>query len=416
MGGGLLQLSASGKQDLFLNGNPQMTYWKQIYRRYDPFAIEAIPIVFDGGPDFGKRLTAIIPHTGDLLSQLLLEIQVPAPYTGTTYDVSWINSLGHALIEEVSIEINDKQIDKQNGEFMQIWSSLTMPESHAAGFAAMIGRVRGSYNETALPDALTLQIPLYFWFCRNPGLALPVIAMQRSQIRVNLKLRAFSELRYTPLMATVANASLSIPAVHINSCILWADWVFLGVEERRRLVENSHDYLIEQVQMVLDNAIPAGAPTANIPMTVNCPTSEIFWVIRQDRMSITNEWFNYGDIRIDEVGIPQDLFTSAIIKFDGQDRFKERVASYFRLVQPYQRHTSIPSDMFIYCYSFSLKPENAQPSGAVNMSRLNARNLMLNMNALGLPSRQPSCTANIYVKNYNILRIVNGLATLLFYV
>ena len=96
MGGGLLQLSASGKQDLFLTGNPQMTYWKQIYRRYSPFAIEAVPIVFDGGPDFGKRLTAIIPHSGDLLSQLILEVQVPAPYSGTTYDVSWVNSLGHA--------------------------------------------------------------------------------------------------------------------------------------------------------------------------------------------------------------------------------------------------------------------------------------------------------------------------------
>lgn len=411
-----MQLSASGKQDLFLTGNPQMTYWKQIYRRYSPFAIEAVPIVFDGGPDFGKRLTAIIPHSGDLLSQLILEVQVPAPYSGTTYDVSWVNSLGHALIEEVSIEINDKQIDKQTGEFMQIWSSMTLPESRASGFAAMIGRVRGSYNETALPGALTLHIPLYFWFCRNPGLALPVLAMQRSQIRINLKLRSFADLRYTPLMATMANSSLNIPAVHINSCILWADWVFLGVDERRRFVKNSHDYLIEQIQMVLNNAIPAGAPTANIPMTLNCPTSEIFWVVRQDRMTVTNEWFNYGDIRIDETGTAQDLFTSAIIKFDGQDRFQERVATYFRLVQPWQHHTAIPADMFVYMYSFSLKPESAQPSGAVNMSRLNARNLMLNMNSLGLAARQPACTANIYVKNYNILRIVDGRAALLFYV
>lgn len=413
MPGAQLQLVSQGRQDLFLIGNPQMTYWKQIYRRYTNFAVESIGIVFDGGANFSKRLTAVIPHTGDLLSRLYLEVQVPIPYTGSTYDVSWVNSLGHVLIEEVSIEIDNKEYDKHTGEFMEAWSHLTVSSSKRLGFNTMIGRV-GAFNETSMPGALTLHIPLYFWFCRNPGTALPLVAMQSSTVRVNLKLRSFAELRYTPLMATQANASLAIPAVNMTSCIMWANYVFLGVEERRRFVSNPHEYLIEQVQNVLNNPITATNPVANIPLNIHHPVSEIIWLVRQDRMLETNELFNYGNVRIDETGESTDLFTSAIIRLDGFERFKERVATYFRLVQPYESHTCIPEETYVYVYSMSLKPEEAQPSGSCNMSRFTNKVLSLTMNQLG--GQQRACTANVYARNYNILRIVDGQCGLLFYV
>lgn len=413
MPGAQLQLVSVGRQDQFLIGNPQMTFWKQIYRRYTNFAVESIPIVFDGGPNFSKRLVATIPHTGDLLSRLYLEIQVPAPYNGSTYDVSWVNSLGHALIEEVSIEIDDKEYDKQTGEFMEAWSNLTVSSSKRLGFNTMIGRV-GAFSETSMPGALTLHIPLYFWFCRNPGTALPLVAMQSSTVRINLKLRSFAELRYTPLMATQANASLAIPSVNMTSCIMWANYVFLSVEEKRRFVANPHEYLIEQTQNVLNNPVTASSPVANIPLNIHHPVTEIMWLIRQDRMLETNELFNYGNIRIDETGEPTDLFRSAIIRFDGFERFKERVATYFRLVQPYECHTCIPEDTYIYLYSMSQKPEEAQPTGACNMSRFTNKVLTLTMN--GLSGQQKACTVNVYARNYNIMRVVDGRCGLLFYV
>ncbi len=113
-GGGLLQLVARGKQDIFLTGNPQLTWFKMVYRRYTNFAIESMPMYFDGDPDFGKKLSCLIPRRGDLLGQVFLEVTLPAlTLAGTNDPVSYVNAIGHALIAEISNDIGEQEIDKQ---------------------------------------------------------------------------------------------------------------------------------------------------------------------------------------------------------------------------------------------------------------------------------------------------------------
>jgi hypothetical protein len=197
----------------------------------------------------------------------------------------------------------------------------------------------------------------------------------------------------------------------IADMTLWGDYIYLDTEERRRFVSSKHEYLIEQTQQQKRFSIPANARTATVPLTFNHPMKEMIWVVNQDRMLDAHEFFNYGSRMLLESGIPNlDLITSAVIQFDGYDRFEEQSAEYFRLVQPWQRHTAIPND-FIYVYSFSLAPEAAQPQGSCNASRLDSIVLQAKMNP-GVVSRP--CGITVYATNYNVLRIVAGLGGVLF--
>jgi hypothetical protein len=192
---------------------------------------------------------------------------------------------------------------------------------------------------------------------------------------------------------------------------MFCDYIFLDTDERRRFAQVSHEYLIEQTQQQKRFSIPQNSMTANVPLTFNHPMKEIIWVVNQDRMIHAHEWFNYGSRMLNEFGIPNiDLIQSALLQFDGYDRFEEQGAQYFRLIQPWQRHTAIPND-FIYLYSFSLAPEAQQPQGSCNGSRIDSIVLQLRMNP-GVQSRSAGVT--VYATNYNILRIVAGHGGVLF--
>ena len=138
--GGLLQLVAVGKQDVFLTGNPQITWFKFVYRRHTNFAVEAVEMYSDNEPDFGKKISWLVPRSGDLLGPCILEITLPELFLSTTGEsVAYVNSIGHALIKEISVTIGEQEIDRQTGEWMEIWSSLTTSESQKFGFYDMMG-------------------------------------------------------------------------------------------------------------------------------------------------------------------------------------------------------------------------------------------------------------------------------------
>ena len=445
LGGGLLQLVAKGKQDVYLTGNPQITWFKMVYRRYTNFAVESQAIYFDGDPDFGKRLTCTVPRKGDLLGPMTLEVTLPEVYLadGTPGTLAaYVNSLGHALIEEISIEIGEQEIDKQTGEWMEIWSELTVPAGQRQGFNAMVGRVDGSIvpqathpvdtnavsiNGTYQYGAVKLYIPLQFWFNKNPGLYLPLLAMQYHPIRINMKLRSLSQLVYTAGPLNSNQSCSTTPQVKVAKIIdlrLYGDYVHLDVEERRRFVANTHEYLIEQIQYTSKISIPAASSTATVPLEFNHPIRELFWVLQRDAMEGYNEWFNYSSTSIQEVGVQRDILQQAVLQMDGYDRFEIRDAGYFRLVQPFQYHTNVPINKFIYCYSFSIKPEELQPSGSFNASRIDSINLLLALRPdppIGTLTTNPNyvpnrgnCHIRVYALNHNILRVVNGFAGLLF--
>ena len=433
--GGLLQLVATGRQDIYLSGNPQTTFFKQVYRRYTNFSIETQRIPFDTAVDFGKLITTTIPRNGDLLGQLYLEIQLPqmtpagpvAPtggivttpptdYATITESVSWVNGVGYAMIDYVSIWIGQQEVDRQYGEFLYLWAQLTTPGSKQDGVKYMSGQ-QDVYNDTTQTGPLHLYIPFQFWFCRNPGLSLPLIALQSTPIRIYIRLRNGNDMLFrnslenAVLDGTTPPTTLSVLPPTITDMTLWGDYIYLDVEERRRFVSSKHEYLIEQTQQQKRFSIPQNTTIANVPLVFNHPMKEIIWVVNQDRMQQAHEWFNYGSRMLNEFGIPNlDLISTGLLQFDGYDRFEEQSARYFRLMVPYQRHTAIPND-FIYVYSFSLAPEAAQPQGSCNASRIDSIVLQLRMNT-SVTSRPAGCTA--YTMNYNVLRIVAGLGGVLF--
>jgi hypothetical protein len=435
--GALLQLVATGRQDIYLSGNPQTTFFKQVYRRHTNFSIETRRIPLDTAAEFSRLITTTIPRAGDLLSQLTLEIQLPeitpegpvtspdgcgistAPptdYSAITDSVSWVNGIGYAMIDYVSIWIGQQEVDRQYGEFMYLWMQLTTPGAKRAGVNNMTG-TQEVFNDTTQSHALRLYLPLHFWFCKNPGLALPLIALQATPIRIYIKLRNGYDMVFRNSLENAVIQETACPTTIIEKppvlvdMTLWGDFIFLDTEERRRFVSSKHEYLIEQVQQQKRTSVPTNAKTVSVPLTFNHPLKEILWVANQDRMLQAHEYFNYGSRMLYEFGIPNlDLISSAVLQFDGYDRFEEQSAEYFRLVQPWQRHTAIPND-FIYVYSFSLAPEAAQPQGSCNASRIDSIVLQVKMNNR-VKSRPAGIT--VYAINYNVLRIAAGLGGVLF--
>jgi hypothetical protein len=435
-GGGLLQLVAQGKQDVFLTGNPQLTFFKMVYRRHTNFAIESQSMYFDGTPNFGQRVTCLIPRRGDLLGRVYLDVTLPRILDQSGNPVSYTNSVGFALIQEITFEVGEQQIDKQTGEWMEIWTQLTTPASQRQALNEMVGRVEPYTPPNLIPGpkspGLRLQIPLQFYFCRNPGLYLPLLALQYNPIRINITLAPLNTLLYLPQTPDTLCTIQPDCTKSIVNMMLWGDYVYLDTEERRTFVSTSHEYLIEQVQYTPPYAITNKQTTASISVDFNHPIKEFIFVCQRDEMINRNEYFNYSSLAIGEAVSPlvqqylnsgqsrTDLISSALLQLDGQDRFSVRPAQYFRLQQPYDYHTTTPVNSYIYCYSFALRPEDFQPTGTMNASRIDSIKWQIEMNPiLSMPQlpedkQRGNCHIMIYAINYNVFRVINGFGGVLF--
>jgi hypothetical protein len=371
MGGGLLQLVAYGAQDVYLTGNPQITFFKVVYRRHTNFSIESIQQTFNGSATLGSRVTCQISRNGDLVHKVYLQATVN--FTGGKAS----QNIGHWLIKQVEVEIGGQMIDRQYGEWMYIWNELTLPEGKKAGFSEMIktntaSTATGSYK---------VYVPLEFWFCRNIGLALPLIALQYHEVKINLTLND-SE-------GTSGSAGIN----SVSEVELWADYIFLDTDERRRFAQLSHEYLIEQVQFTGGETIVSTAGTTKSKLSFNHPVKELVWVNKQTTTNSEN-WNVY------------QATTDFQLQLNGNDRFAKRDAKYFTHVQPYQHHENIPDGTNIHVYSFALKPEEHQPSGTLNMSRIDTATAMVGVGANVAGSLQ------MYAVNYNVLRILSGMGGL----
>jgi hypothetical protein len=426
MGGGLMQLVAYGAQDIYLTGNPQITFFKVVYRRHTNFAVESIEQTFNGQADFGKRVTATISRNGDLIQQMYLEVVLPVctgTVTASTSNV-WTYGVGNALVRQAEIEIGGQLIDRQYGDWMNIWTELTTPAGKRAGYDNMVGNNKPSDANTQtggvlLTNVNRLYVPLQFWFNRNPGLALPLIALQYHEVKLNLELRASGDLINT-------NGG-AVPVVPSLGCKLYVDYVYLDTDERRRFAQVSHEYLIEQVQFTGSESITANSSTKNVTLNFNHPVKELVWVHNNTTFAASNattgnRWFNYSGA----TGSSKDSFTTALLQLNGHDRFSVRFADYFRKVQNYEHHTRVPRvgsnldtndnrQQYIYSYSFALSPEEHQPSGTCNFSRIDNAVLQLGYGAdsgTGATALALAMNLNIYAVNYNVLRIMSGMGGL----
>jgi len=412
----LLQLIARGRQDTYLTANPQTSFFRQVFRRYTPFAIESIPIELDGTLQLGQRLSCRIPRKAELLSSLFLEIDLPPiPVGENDQSYVWVNDIGHALIRDVSIEIGEKEIDKQTGEWMKLWSELTTPAGLRDGFNEMVGHYDNFPINVAdaQSNGLSLQIPLRFWFCNNIGLALPLIALQAHPVRLIMHLRPFTDLWWSD----VGLPCTPPDPVQPTRIQLFGDYIFLDKSERREFASRDHEYLIEQIQVVPPQTVHAGVSRVNVPLLINHPCKEFIWVVQQTRAHQLHEWFNYSDRMLNDATPtrPSELLGEAILRLDGYDRFYQRPARYFRLTQPYQRHTNIPytENTYIYVWSISLRPEAEQPSGSLNASKIDDITWNLGLNTLSTAAGYER-KISFFVPNYNVLRIVGGLGGLAF--
>lgn len=307
MGGGLMQLVAYGAQDVYLTGNPQITFFKVVYRRHTNFAMESVEQTFSGSPDFGKRITATISRNGDLISRVYLQVTLPevvCPCT-TSACFRWVNYIGHALIRHVSVDIGGQQIDKQYGDWLTIWNELTQRPGLQVGYDNMVGNtVHLTGTGLSKAESSTLYVPLQFWFCRNPGLALPLIALQYHEVRINFELRNKAECYVTcsPDLGACGISAVScgngtelfcVPSLQAAS--LYIDYIYLDTDERRRFAQSSHEYLIEQLQFTGDESTVN--TNVKVKLNFNHPVKELIWVVQRDAVVCpnVNQWTNYTD-------------------------------------------------------------------------------------------------------------------------
>ena len=347
MGGGLMQLVAYGAQDVYLTGNPQITFFKVVYRRHTNFSKECIEQTFSGATGSGKRVSATLARNGDLVQEVYLKCTGHQDGKDNTNMISW-----------VECEIGGQKIDKQYSKWLDIYNDL-FETNHDYRLAMCNNNHAGE-----------CYIPLRFWFNRNPGLALPLIALQYHEVKINMELGT----------------------IGAGDATLLVNYLYLDTDERRRFAQVSHEYLIEQVQHTGDEVVTTGKLTLNFNHPVKC----LAW--------------SSGAVAL----------TKAKLQLNGHDRAAEQSGDYYRYVQPYESglgHSNVlkastrtwqpveaADEHNTYLYSFALKPAEHQPSGTCNFSRID--------NAVLQVTHGAEATVSVHAVNYNVLRVMSGMGGL----
>jgi hypothetical protein len=502
MGGGLLQLVAHGAQDAYLTTNPQITFWKGLYKRHTNFAMEPFRVNLTGTPIWGQKQTATLGRHADLVYSTYLDVVLPVFHAGSSdVKVNWNNEqgrLGYMLLDMIELEIGGQLIDRLYSEWLYLWDVLSSDYNKSYKLYQLVGLGGDSRSTTGAPMAvdsgvygyqfptasscmkvsgqpsasLPVYVPLPFFYTKNPGAALPLIALQYHEVKINIQWN--KALSVSAHMLPFANNPLP---PNPTSAAIYVDYIYLDVDERRRMAQESHEYLIEQVQFNEEKGI--GGSQTRIDLTFNHPVKELVWVVQPDRFTnckisdklngstslesgtggagvprpkpatvnrqrltpFTYTYMNQASNTAGDITTGTSQFTQPVremwLQFNGQDRLDRRGGSYYNMVQPFQHHTGImkpqgfdespvqtggassvgsapKSHQAIYSYSFALKPEESQPSGACNFSRIDTATIVMHMSGdYAVDEGSDNIwNARVYAINYNILRIMSGMAGL----
>lgn len=418
MTGALLQLASRGSSDVYFTNNPQMTHFKSVYRRYTNFAMQSIEQNLNGSLSLGQKVSCIIDKPGDLIKDMFLEVT----FTGTA-NKPWPLQ---AMIDYVELHIGGQSIDKRYGDWLYIWNELTLPMHKKALYYNMTGHnTKGVVSGNIASQ--TAYLPLNLWFSRNPGLALPIIALSNHDVQLDIKLNG----AYTTSSAATHRNSIAT----LTSVKLWIDYIFLDVHEKRLFSQTKHEYLIEQIQFTGDESITINASN-DITLNYNYYVKELVWVGVDQTNSTNNHAFNYlynnqsnprtfatynnSNVSLysgDYIGYEQykpslvsdtEIITNGAILFDGRERLEEQKSDYFAKKQVLDHHTGCPAPG-IYVYSFCLYPEDHKPSGGVKFGYINDVVLRLT-----IANISPAPKVKIFAVNNNVLRIMSGQAALAF--
>ena len=404
MPGGILQLNNYGAEDILLTGNPQMTFFKTLYKRHSNFAMESLSQTIEGSINFGNTLYVTLNNAGDLVKGLTIEIVLPEllPPSSNYIWYGYTNNIVCSLIKSITISIGGQVIDKHYGEWYDILDEFENNRNNH-----IYGKYNSEFSIRNNNKGRILYLPLKFWFCKNTGNALPLIALLYSDVTLAIELRELREVIKTD------SSIWTLPRTTGNDLDikLWADYIYLDKEEKKAFSSIKHEYLIEQLQFTGEDTLFSGLLSYNFNLYFKHPIKEIFWVMIDNVNSSIdpkngNNFLKYTNTNNNN----SDTFKSGTIKINGVSIFSERPANYFRQVLPIQYHQYLPKK-HIYIYSFALTPEEHQPSGTLNFSLIDNAYLELKFNQSGIGSSTNS-RVKIYAINYNILKIMSGQASL----
>lgn len=408
--GGLLQLAAADTDDLRIVGNPHITYFLAVYKRHTNFAIETISQLVNGDPKFGTKVSYVIGKYGDLLKDIRLIVELPqlegtgtSDYSDYPYIASWINGIGHAMIKTATISLDNTNINKKYGLWLDIWTELTMTSEHREAYYSMIGK-HENFNINSNNKKMYMEIPLQFWFSKNIGLALPLISLYDQELKVTIEIEKFDKL-------WVSSTGEKPLVPKINNFYIDLDYVFLEIQERERFTLRPQEYLIEQEQAIfetLDNKNEYN----RIPLNFDSMVNELVWVMQKNNVYLPvinggNEYLNFSNTFSYEssYGNDGDIMLTGRIELEGVDRVEERNADYFRRSTMINSHRNVPNgNNNIYGYSFSLNPENFQPMGHCNFESIDNKYLVIKAD-----KRFNNPTCMIFAKSYNFIRFEYGM-------
>ena len=457
MAGGLMQLVAYGAQDVYLTGNPKVTFFQAVYKRHTNFAMELIQQTTNGSPASSGRVSVTIARNGDLVGNMHVALTptsniLTSNNSALGFDTNWVAERAIAAVE---LTIGGQRIDKHYQTWWRLYAEVFLNESDKYAWGKMTTMANATSGATT---ASKVYLPLLFFFNRNPGLYLPLIALQYHEVRLDFDLTAY----YSSYFGTS------------NPFEVWANYVYLDTEERRRFAQKGHEYLIEQVQHTGGDQMDATSTnTQLIRLSFNHPVKELVWCYTNPNgtaSSNLNAMWNFctstGNVNVTSnvlalqasnnyimpnvTGVPQLISTAGVtgtslglaggfsgnaywveqgtpvfngqapgvevgplslfkVILNGQDRFKEQYGNYFNQVQPFYHHTGTPYPG-IYTYSFALQPEEHQPTGTCNFSRID--NAQVSVVLKGTANQ--ATLQKLFAVNYNILRIQSGMGGLAF--
>jgi hypothetical protein len=469
MGGGLLQLIAVGQIDQYLSVNPELSFYQYVYKRHSPFAMESRQLTFETNPILSAGVISNnykceIVRYGDLLGELYFCFTLPDIYSSDKYRFRWIPNIGHVYVKKASVFIDDSiLLDQTTGDWMTIWNELiglcedrydkligNVPEMQGPKLNVPKVSIKNnkfiyyyypeSSKESNIPSIQNRKIivPLKFWFTKNPSLALPLLRLQLSKISLRIDIDSSESLyqvwspnlnRYISpsYYNELYNDNITINTFTKNISLepyIEANYIFLGDDERNTLFMKSKiSYMVEQLSI---NTVQSISSTTNashsVNIMVNNPTKEIIWTLRRDDYLKYNDFNNYSP------SIPENsdsILEKAVIKFNNNDRFQEKNAEYFNMIQPYQHHSRVPKNG-IYTYSFAIYPEKEFISGYYNAALVKTNLLLYTKNiynndsinkllaSMGKEGYNFNYLINVYSINYNIFEIMGGQAGMKF--
>ncbi len=431
-----MQLVAYGAQDVYLTGNPQTSFFNVVFRRHTNFSMEHIEQSFNDTPGTGKRVIATISRNGDLVHDCYLKFE-DNDSIGEDYSIFTNMSIGY--VNNIDVKIGGQLIDRHYGDFLEAWAELTeknygVTEAHlwnddnddgivnedseVTSAAFTIGeqnRMFSSYQVITLSGGCMTQgtgynpvknfyLPLRFWFCKDIGSALPLISLQYHEVDITVNFSGLFDIDD-----------------FIDNISLWANYIYLDTDERRRFAQVSHEYLIEQVQRQ-DFDMPANPTDLRCKLILNHPVKELIWVIRKDKWGDNNPEALHPPIassfslNANSRSVkPYTINTEVTLILNGHDRFEKQTIDYFTRYQPYKYHENLSRSFLIdsiAVYSFALKPEEHQPSGTCNFSRINTSILEITNLNTSDSSMNTSSILTVFAINYNVLRIMSGMGGL----